>query len=52
MLSAVFADVSGNVIVQFPRELGDSIMGGLSASEFKQMKEEKTDEQIKDFVEE
>ena len=50
MLSAVIADVSGNVIVQFPRELGDPIMGGLSASEFKQMKEEKTEEEVKDFV--
>ena len=40
MLSALISDVSGNVMVQFPRELGDSIMNGKSASEFKAMKDE------------
>lgn len=40
MLSALISDVSGNVMVQFPRELGDSIMSGKSATEFKEMKDE------------
>lgn len=40
MLSALISDVSGNVMVQFPRELGDSIMNGKSATEFKEMKDE------------
>ena len=42
MLSALISDVSGNVMVQFPRELGDSIMNGMSASEFKEMKDDLT----------
>lgn len=40
MLSALISDVSGNVMVQFPRELGDSIMSGLSASDFLAKKED------------
>lgn len=40
MLSALISDVSGNLMVQFPRELGDSIMNGKSATEFKEMKDE------------
>jgi hypothetical protein len=39
MLSALISDVSGNVMVQFPRELGDSIMNGISAAEFLAKKE-------------
>jgi Zn-finger protein len=39
MLSALINDVSGSIMVQFPRELGDPIMGGRSAAEFKQLKE-------------
>jgi len=35
MLSALINDVSGSVMVQFPRELGDPIMGGKSAASFK-----------------
>lgn len=42
MLSALISDVSGNVMVQFPRELGDSIMNGMSASDFKEMKDDLT----------
>lgn len=51
MLSAIICDVSGSVMVQFPRELGDPIMDGKSASEFKQLKEELKDEphRLKDF---
>ena len=40
MLSAVISDVSGNVMVQFPRELGDSVMNGMSATDFKAMKDD------------
>lgn len=51
MLSALISDVSGNVMVQFPRELGDSIMNGISAAEFLQKKENSTDpEQLKEFL--
>jgi hypothetical protein len=38
MLSALFSDVSSNILVQFPRELGDSIMGGMTAAEFNEFK--------------
>jgi hypothetical protein len=40
MLSALVADVSANILVQFPRELGDSIMGGMTAREFNEFKQE------------
>ncbi len=51
MLSALINDVSGSVMVQFPRELGDPIMGGKSATAFKLLKEELKDEpnKLKDF---
>jgi replication factor A1 len=51
MLSALINDVSGSVMVQFPRELGDPIMGGKSATAFKQLKEELKEEpnKLKDF---
>ena len=51
MLSAVIADISGNAIIQFPRELGDPIMNGYKASEFKQLRDEKKVEYVKEFVE-
>ena len=52
MLSALINDVSGSVLVQFPRELGDPIMNGKSAAEFKLLKEELKDDptRIKDFL--
>jgi hypothetical protein len=51
MLSALISDVSGNVMVQFPRELGDSIMNGISASDFLAKKEECQDpEELKEFL--
>lgn len=51
MLSALISDVSGNVMVQFPRELGDAIMGGISASDFLAKKEECQDpEELKEFM--
>ncbi len=51
MLSALISDVSGSVMVQFPRELGDPIMGGMSAPEFKQLKDDLKDqpEKLKSF---
>lgn len=38
MLSAYIADLSGGLFVQFPRELGDAIMG-MSAKEFSELRE-------------
>lgn len=52
MLSALISDVSGSVLVQFPRELGDPIMNGMSAQAFKNLKDELKDDpnnQLKDF---
>jgi hypothetical protein len=40
MLSALISDVSANLLVQFPRELGDSIMGGMTAAEFNEFKQD------------
>ena len=39
MLSAVISDSTGSILVQFPREMGDAIMKGVSAGEFKLIKE-------------
>ena len=39
MLSAVVQDGSGLALVQFARELGEPIMKGMKASDFKTMKE-------------
>jgi hypothetical protein len=44
MLSAVISDLSGSIIVQFPRELGDQIMNGISAAQFKNLKETSNDQ--------
>ena len=48
MLSALISDVSGNLMVQFPRELGDAIMDGMSASDFKAFKDGKDDQPSND----
>ena len=50
MLSAKIADNSGNTFVTFPKELGDEIMGGLSAVDFKNLKEDSSPEHLKNFV--
>ena len=50
MLQAVIADVSGNVIVQFPRELGDPIMNGLKAQEFKDFRDEKKVDVVRQYI--
>jgi len=39
MLSAKVADLSGSLYIQFPRELGDPVMGGMPAREFQEFKE-------------
>lgn len=43
MLNAKIADLSGSIYIQFPRELGDSIIGK-SASEFRDFKEANLDD--------
>ena len=48
MLSAVFADVSGQMNLAFPRELGNNIMDGYTASEFKDLRD--SGENIKEFI--
>lgn len=40
MLTAKVSDLSGSIYIQFPRELGDPIMAGLSAAQFLDLKEE------------
>ena len=52
MLNAKIADSSSNTYISFPRELGDTIMNNKSASEFKEMKENMTTENLKVFVQE
>jgi hypothetical protein len=39
MLTAKIADLSGQIYMQFPRELGDQIMGGMTAKDFQEFKE-------------
>ena len=39
MLTAKISDLSGQIYMQFPRELGDQIMGGMSAKDFQEFKE-------------
>lgn len=47
MISAVIADVSGQITVQFAREIGNHILDGLTASEFKNLKES---QDTKEFI--
>ena len=39
MLSAKISDFSSSIYISFCRELGDTIMGGMTAREFKDFKE-------------
>ncbi len=48
MLQGRVSDLQGNVYVSFPREMADQIMG-MTATEFKQFKEEKTTDEIKEL---
>ena len=47
MLTAIVADISGSAIIQFPRELGDPIMNGFTATELKQFRDEKKIDVVK-----
>ena len=47
MISAIIHDTSGDVIVQFPRELGDPVMNGRSAKEYRELKTENYDDEKK-----
>ena len=49
MMTAKISDVSGNAFVQFTRELGDYVMQKMSAREFKDMREMKNPEEMKEF---
>ena len=42
MLNAKMSDLSGSTFMTFPKELGDVIMNGQSADEFRKFKEECT----------
>ena len=52
MLTAMIHDATGDVQVQFPRDLGDPIMNGQTAKEFKQFREEQSDDvtRVRNFV--
>jgi len=39
MMNAKISDLSGSIYIQFPRELGDSIIG-MGAKEFREFKEQ------------
>ena len=39
MLTAKVSDLSGSIYVQFPRELGEPVMGGMSAKEYQEFRE-------------
>jgi Replication factor-A C terminal domain len=53
MLNAKISDLSGSIYVQFPRELGDAIMGK-SAREFRDFKEATADdtEAVRNYLQE
>jgi len=44
MLNTKISDLSGSLYVCFMRELGDPIMGGMSAKELKEFKEENSND--------
>lgn len=50
MLTAKVSDVSGSLFIQFPRELGDPIMNGMTADQFRHFKEDNTPEALKELV--
>jgi hypothetical protein len=49
-MTAKISDLSGEIYVQFARELGDQIMGGKSAEQIRDMKERNED--MKQFINE
>lgn len=50
MLNVKISDASGSIFVSFPRELGEPIMNGLTAEQFKTLKEESEPEELKEFL--
>lgn len=51
MLTAKLSDVSGSLFIQFPRDLGDSIMNGMSAKQLMEFKETHRDiEEVKELT--
>ena len=51
ILSARISDTSGSVFVSFLREAGEFIMNGISAKDFREMKESTSNtDEIKDFL--
>lgn len=50
MMSAKIQDFSGDVYVQFIKELGDPIMNGMTAKEFKDFKETNDQNEVKEFI--
>ena len=50
MISAKFSDLTGNCFIQFLRETGDHIMNGKTAQEFKDLKEDMSPEEAKEFI--
>ncbi len=48
MLMAKMSDVSGNVFISFPRELGDSLLG-MTAEDFKRFRENNDEDTVKDL---
>jgi hypothetical protein len=51
MLSAKVADSSTSTFISFPREMGDAVLDGMSARDFKEMKESRgpDSEEMKEF---
>ncbi len=50
MITAKISDISGHAFVQFTRELGDQVMGGVKAKDFKDMRENHMNpEELKEF---
>lgn len=48
MLMAKMSDLSGNVFISFPRELGDQMLG-MSADEFKRFKESNDEDTVREL---
>ena len=49
-LTAIISDLTGDMFIQFPRELGDPIMNGMSAPDFKSFRDENDPELVKQYV--
>jgi hypothetical protein len=49
-LTAKIADVSGTIFVQFMGDMGNNVMNGTSARDFKDLKEAGSFEDVKEFL--